>query len=67
MVLWSDGKLQIWLHWCWGSPNLCIAKAEQDVPKVHALGEEELGFAKILDAVLAFEAGLDPLNFLQVR
>lgn len=41
VVLWSDDKLQIWLHWCRGGPTTCMAKAEQDVLEVRVLGEED--------------------------
>ena len=34
---------------------------------MHLDAQDELGFAEILDAVLAFEAVLDPLDLVEVR
>ena len=76
----SNSKLQVRLHRRRGGLTIGIAKAEQDVLEVRALGKEdsaireamhldaqvEPGFAKILDAVLAFEAVLDPLDLVEM-
>ena len=41
VVIWSDGKLQTWLHWCWDSLTICVAKPEQGVLEICALGAED--------------------------
>ena len=81
VVLRRNNELQVRLHRRWGGSTVGVAKAEQDILEVRALGREgsairsamhldaqdDLGFADILDAILAFEAILDPLDLVQVR